>query len=219
MKKHITKFIPKTKKQKLAAFIILSLLSILLVAGLSLLAKKQPPAEEPVITYSTNAPDESKTNADNYSWRGTAEEPKKIRIGKINVDAYVQKAGVDQDKKVAVPNNVHLAGWFADSQKPGQNGLSVISGHVTGRTTDGVFKDLAKLNSGDEFEIELGSGDVKRYKVIETVQVKEVESANYLFSQSPKVKSQVNLITCGGNFNDQSEQYDDRVIVSAELIQ
>jgi LPXTG-site transpeptidase (sortase) family protein len=175
------------------------------------------PKAEPVITYSTNEPDESKENADNYNWRGSPDEPKKIRITKINVDAYVQKAGVDQNKQVAVPNNVHLAGWFADSQKPGQNGLSIVAGHVTGRTTDGVFKELGKLKSGDEFEIELGSGEIKRYKVIENQQVKESESASILFSQNPKVKSQINLITCGGNFNNQTDQYEDRVIVSGEL--
>lgn len=218
MKKVVSKIIPKTKRQKIIACTILSVLSILIVGGLFLLPKDKQVEAEPVITYSTDAPDESKANADNYNWNGAPDEPKKIRISKINVDVFVQKAGVDQDKKVAVPNNVHLAGWFADSQKPGQNGLSVISGHVSGRTTDGVFKQLGSLKAGDEFEVELGNGEVKLYKVIDTKQVKESESAPILFSQNPKVKSQVNLITCGGNFNDQTDQYDDRIIVSGELI-
>jgi LPXTG-site transpeptidase (sortase) family protein len=217
VKKTFAKIVPRTKKQKLTTLLILSVLSIFGIAAFLLLKEGPAPAQEPLITYSTDTPDESKTNADNYKWNGAPDEPKKIRITKINVDAYVQKAGVDQNKQVAVPDNVHLAGWFSDSQKPGQKGLAIIAGHVSGRTTDGVFKQLGNLAKGDEFEIELGNGDIKRYKVIETNQVKEADSAGILFSQNPKVKSQVNLITCGGQFDDSSDQYEDRIIVSGEL--
>lgn len=202
------------------AAVVLLIVSMLTIGGLAIyrITRNSPPQEEPLITYSTPEPDESRENADTYNWRGAPDEPRKIKISKVGVDAYVQKAGVDQDQKVAVPSNVHLAGWFADSVKPGQNGLSIISGHVTGRTTEGVFNQLGSLKEGDEFEIELGSGEIKRYKVIGTVTVKEAESASYLFSQSPRVISQVNLVTCGGNFDNTADQYEDRIIVSGELI-
>lgn len=209
----------KILMSKRLALIIIAIV-FLVAAGLTaiIITKKgQPKNPGDLITYSTDNPSESKKDADNYNWKGSPEEPKKIKINKINVDAYIQKAGVDQNKKVAVPNNIHLASWFADGQKPGQNGLAIISGHVTGRTSDGVFKKLGSLDKGDEFSIELGNGSIKNYKVIDKVQVKESESANYLFSQNPKVKSQVNLITCGGKFNKSSNQYEDRIIVSGEL--
>ncbi|MCA9343244.1 class F sortase [Candidatus Saccharibacteria bacterium] len=80
-----------------------------------------------------------------------------------------------------------------------------------------MFKQLKDLSAGDEFEIELGDGSVKYYKVIDTKQVSEAESASVLFSQSPNVKNQVNLITCGGNFDSNSDQYEDRIIVSGAL--
>ena len=201
--------------------ILLVLLGVIFIisTGVYFLKNKKPIAtqNDGIITYSTDDPDESKKNAENYNWKGSADEPKKIRISKIGVDAYVQKAGVDQNQRVAVPNNIHLASWFAESQKPGQSGLSVISGHVTGKTSDGIFKQLGTLTKGDTFAIELGNGTTKNYKVIDKVQVKEAESTNYLFSQNPKVKSQVNVITCGGKFNKASNQYEDRIIVSAEL--
>lgn len=208
---------PTIKKQRTVAVLII----VLVLAGVIMLLVwngQESPATEPVITDSINTPDESKPNADNYNWRGAPDEPKKIRISKIGVDAFVQKSGVDQENKIAVPNNVHLASWFTDSQKPGHNGLSIISGHVSGRTVDGIFKQLKEIAEGDEFEIELGSGEVKRYKVLRTDKVAEAESANILFSQNPKVKSQVNLITCGGNFDESTDQYEDRVIVSGQLI-
>lgn len=173
---------------------------------------------ETIITYSTDTPDESQQNARNYNWRGSGDEPKKIRISKISIDSFVQKIGVDQHGKVAVPNNVHLAGWFADSVKPSQRGLSIIDGHVSGRKEQGVFKRIGELEMNDEFEIELGDGSIKNYKVLEIKQVKESDAAAVLFNQNPKVASQLNLITCGGNFDTKTNQYEDRVIVSAELV-
>ncbi len=219
MKLRLNQLKPNTKRKK----VIYSVVVVVVAATAALLvtspwSSDTVAAGEPIVTYSTDSPDESKQNADNYNWRGAPDEPKKIRISKLGVDAYVQKAGVDQNQQIAVPNNVHLASWFSDSVKPGQNGLAIIDGHVTGKTTDGVFKNLKQLSQGDEFEIELGNGDIKRYKVLETQQVKESEAANYLFSQNPKVKSQVNLITCGGKFNSSTNQYEDRIIVSGELV-
>lgn len=220
MKLNLAKFKPNTKRKKLcylAALVVAILVAVLLITSPWSKSSPKATSKEPLITYSTDKPSESKKEADNYNWRGGPEDPKRIRISKLGVDAFIQKAGVDQNKQVAVPNNVHLASWFADSQRPGQKGLSVIDGHVSGVTTDGVFKKLKTLAAGDSFQVELGSGKVLNYKVLETVELKEADSASYLFSQKPTVTSQVNLITCGGSFNRAANQYENRVIVAAEL--
>lgn len=197
---------------------------LILIIGFIILAlavtqnKNNTPGTEPLITHSTDAPSESKEAAHNYNWRGLPDEPKRIVIGKLGIDSYIQKAGVDQHKKIAVPNNVHLAAWFAESAKPGRAGLSIIDGHVSGRTSDGIFKKLSELRKDDEFEIELGNGVRKRYKVMDLVSVKESESASQLFSQNPKVSKQLNLITCSGRYDQKTRTYDKRVIVTAKQI-
>ncbi len=173
---------------------------------------------EPVITYSTSTPDESKNKAVSYKWSGEADEPKTIRINKIGVEAYIQKSGIDQNQKVAVPTNVHLASWFKDSQKPGQKGLAIISGHVSGSSADGIFKHLDSLQKNDEFEIQLGNGEIKRYEIFSVKKVKESESAQLVFSQHPKITNQVNLVTCGGNYDHAVNQYEDRLIISGTLL-
>lgn len=201
------------------------LLVLLLVVGVSVgilffaNSNKQVKTSKPgqIITYSTDKPDESKKNAQNYKWQGAADEPKRITIDKSGVDGFIQKAGVDQNKQIAVPDNVHLAAWFADSVLPGKKGLSIIDGHVSGKTTDGIFKNIKNLTKGDLFQVELGNGKELQYKVLETVELKESQSASYLFSQNPKVASQLNLITCGGNFDRATNQYQNRIIVAAEL--
>ena len=209
----------KQKTKKLRLVLLLFLIIALAIAALLYILnhnKKSPKINEG-ITYSTNEPNESKKDADNYKWVGSPNDPKKIMIQKIGVDAYVQKVGIDQDKKIAVPNNVHLAAWFTESVRPGENGLSIIDGHVSGRKTEGVFKNLKNLQKGDTFNIERGNGTKLTFKVFETRTVPEGEAAAILFSQNPKVLSQLNLITCGGEFNKKSQQYSDRIIISAQL--
>lgn len=206
-----------SKKYKIIIFTIM----VLFIVGIFIVTKRHKNTEKPnapeTVTYSTDTPDESKANADTYSWKGAENDPKKLRIQSIGVDAYVQRMGVDQNNKIAVPNNIHLTGWFTNSQQPGQDGLSIIAGHVTGKKGDGVFKHLGDMKAGDLFEVETGSGAIKHYKVIEVKQMKESESADYLFSQKPNTKSQLNLITCGGRFDSSAHMYDDRVIVVGEL--
>lgn len=201
----------------------LSIVSVVAV-GITLLIfassqHRQSEVSKPLVTYSTDRPDESKENAKNYKWRGRSDEPKKIRIPEIGVDAFIQKAGVDQNNEIAVPDNIHLAGWFANSQKPGENGLSIIDGHVGSSTSHGIFSELSNISKGDMFEIELGNGSIMSYKVISVIQVPESKSEAHLFSQNLEVVSQVNLITCGGDYDDRSGRYEDRVIVSGELMQ
>jgi LPXTG-site transpeptidase (sortase) family protein len=206
----------KSKKLRLRLLLVL-LIAMAIAAGLYIRSHNKSSNASGNITYSTNEPNESKKDADNYKWTGSPNDPRKIIIQKINVDAYVQKAGIDQNKKVAVPNNVHLAAWFTESVRPGENGLSIIDGHVSGRKTEGVFKNLKNLQKGDTFVIERGNGTKLTFKVFETRTVPEGEAAAILFSQNPKVLSQLNLITCGGEFNKKSQQYSDRVIISAQL--
>ena len=203
------------KTRKKIWFAVLILLSVAIGVLVFFSSRSKPLVNQSAVTYSTDTPNESKKDADEYKWSGSKNDPKKIIIEKINVNAYVQSVGVDQNKKVAVPNNVHLAAWFKDSARPGNNGLSVIDGHVSGKTTDGVFKNLKNLQKGDTFKIEKGDGTVIEYVVFNTVTVPESQASAILFSQDPTVSAQINLITCGGQFNKQARQYTDRVIVSA----
>ncbi|MCA9347975.1 class F sortase [Candidatus Saccharibacteria bacterium] len=196
-------------------------LAVLIIGVVCFFNKKDIVREggEPIITYSTDTPDDSRENADNYNWRGGVEDPKKIIMPSIGVDSFIQQVGVDQNDEVAVPNNVHLAGWYVESARPGRQGLSIIDGHVNGRTAEGVFRNLEKLVKDDEVGIEFGNGEIKNFKVIETHRAKVDEAASILFSQKPKVYSQLNLITCVGEFDRETRRYQERLIVYTELIQ
>lgn len=190
------------------------------LVGFALLRKETPaPARtSEVITFSTDEPDEQKPSADTFVWKGRASDPKYISLPTVNAEGFIQNVGVDQNNAVAVPNNIHMAGWFAESSRPGQAGLSIIDGHVDGRRSDGIFKNLNKLKENDELTVELGGGKVKRFRVKKVTTIDTTRSAEALFSHEPTLSSQLNLITCDGNFDRQTKQYNKRVIVVTELI-
>lgn len=157
---------------------------------------------------------------DDYEWRGTPNEPKKISIPSLGIDAFVEKVGVDRYNEVAVPKNIHIAGWFTNSVRPGERGLSIIDGHTDGIVPKtAVFTQLGQVSVGTEIVIVLGSGETLSFTVFDTTETTTEEAAAALFSQDPTVSHQLNLITCTGNYDNQKTTYDKRVIVSAALAQ
>ena len=153
-----------------------------------------------------------------YVWSGVPEDPKKIVINKIGVDNFIQQVGVNDKKEVAAPTNIFLAGWYNKSVKPGKKGLSIIDGHLDGYTKPGIFNRLGELKAGDEYSVELGNGNIIKYRVFKIETVDTDRAAASLFSQNLKIKNQLNLITCGGNYDKNKQLYDKRIIVSAEQV-
>ncbi len=199
---------------KLKNFTRLSLaLIFLLLTMLFLSLKTDDFAPAPIVTYSTQTPEEKQPEEANYKWIGQEYDPKRIVIPKINVNALIQNVGIDQNQQIAVPNNIHIAGWFADSVRPGSNGLSIIDGHVNGVSSDeGVFKRLKELSAGDTVQIIMGDNLVVDFKVYSNQELSTADSATVLYSQVPEIESQLNLITCTGNFDRTAHQYDKRQI-------
>lgn len=208
-----------TRFNKKHLIIVCSLTFLAILVGLfvwlRLIVKVGSPKEGETITFSTTTPDETPIDKQAYEWVGLGKYPKYINLPTINTEGFIQKVGVDQNKQIAVPNNTHLAGWFSDSSLPGQSGLSIIDGHVTGRFNDGIFKDLTKIKVDDTFQIEFGNGSVKTFKVIDTQTINTETAASVLFSQKPKISSQLNLVTCTGDFDTKSQLYNKRLIVQS----
>lgn len=171
-----------------------------------------------IITYSPNTPDETKPDKATYKWYGQPTDPKYITLPSIKAEGFLQKVGVDQNKQVATPGNIFMAGWFVDTVRPGQKGLSVIDGHVNGIKNAGIFKNIAKLEKGDNYSIEFGDGSKQSFAVTEVKDVPVADAASVLFSQDPAVTNQLNLITCSGKFNQKTRQYENRVIVISKAI-
>ena len=175
-----------------------------------------PPDLNDTIIISMDTPIESKPSLD-QPYSVLPNQPRRIIIPSIDVEGYVQKVGTDQYSNVAVPTNIHFAGWFTSSVKPGDLGLSVIDGHVSGRYRAAIFERLSELNKGDSYKIEFGDLSQREFVVIDKIIVSEQESSKQLFNRVEGVERQLNLITCGGKFDSVTDTFKDRVIIISEF--
>lgn len=174
------------------------------------------PAAKNVVTKTLAHPSSAPLTASNYTPTAGPNEPSYISLPTIGAQGYMQKVGVDQYGQMAAPTNVHLAGWYVNSLLPGQSGLSVIDGHVDGYAhNQGIFGSLNKLKAGDVFTVTFGNGSKKSFAVKSLQLVDAGNVPSVLFAHDPTIASQLNLITCGGDYDSVSHTYDKRTIVTS----
>ena len=171
------------------------------------------PAGHTVATVSTDTPSEQPV-PDSYSV--PADKPLSIQLPTIKTGGFIQQVGVDKENQMVVPSNVNMAGWYTKSVLPGDDGLSIIDGHVHGLYAKGIFYNLGKLKAGDEFTVTYGDKSVRKFKVkqVQTVSIKEADTT--LFVRDKNIPKQLNLITCTGKYDKASKTYDSRIIVVSE---
>ncbi|HSI20767.1 MAG TPA: class F sortase [Verrucomicrobiae bacterium] len=178
---------------------------------------RKGPTPTPEVVTSTDTPSEEVVVATDYPFPPLPTESQRLVVPSIGVDGYIQRVGIDQYKNIAVPTNVHLAGWFTQSVVPGEKGLSIIDGHVNGRKGAGIFSKLAQVSKGDEITITLANGTARVFEVVSVTTIPTEEAANSLFSQDPAIERQLNLITCSGIYERASKDFTHRTIVAARL--
>lgn len=185
------------------------------------IAEPAPPVVDlptTTIVHSVDDPDEAPTDSACAEHTAAPGEPRHIALPSLGAAGCVVNVGIDQHGRIAVPGNIHLAGWFVDSVAPGDRGNSILDGHVVGRNGDGIFARLSDLRAGDTVRVELGAGDVREF-VVRTVDSYPVaETAAEQFRQLDGVERQLTLITCGGAYDADAGGYDQRVLVRAEAV-
>jgi len=145
-------------------------------------------------------------------------QPRYLKIPKLNVDARVRQLGVTAQGQLQAPNNIYDTGWYNGSSKPGDAGGAVlIDGHVHGPTLPGVFYNLKSLLPGDIIQIERGDGKVFSFKVVklQSYDANNVDMAAALTSIVPG-KLGLNLMTCTGKVK--GTEYEQRLIVFAVAV-
>ncbi len=166
----------------------------------------------------TQPPSETKPSDDKVDSYKPADRqaPRYVRIPKINVSSRVLTLGVDEKGRMQAPNNIHDAGWYEQSARPGSGGAVLLDGHVSGKINSAVFKNLKTLVPGDEIEIERGDGQKFKYKVVTSKDypVDQLDMVKALISVQPGVNG-LNIITCSGDFNASNQSFNQRLLVQA----
>lgn len=213
----------KTKLQRYSATVLTIFAIALIVFGVLVLwqqyqatHKPASPISNQTLTNSTDDPEETKPNC--AAHKVAEDQPRKIILPSIDSDGCIIRVGVDQDNAIAVPGNIHLAGWYTNSPLPGEKGVSIIDGHVSGKYNPGIFKKLKQLQVGDKYKIEFGDQTTKTFEVVSVKEYSPDETTKKMYQQSESIENQLNLITCGGKFDKKTNQYEKRVLVTSKLM-
>jgi sortase A len=144
--------------------------------------------------------------------------PVRIQIPSVKIDAIVQPVGVLKNGAMGVPNDDTKVGWLRVGYKPGENGNSVMAGHVDNLQGVAVFHPLHRIKKGADVIVsdKVGSKltfavtDIKTYRA-------EQAPIDFIFGQADVPK--LNLITCTGYFDPKLRTHIDRLVIFTELKQ
>lgn len=117
-----------------------------------------------------------------------------------------------------VPKSPANVAWFSAGTRPGDVGSAVIDGHFGWR--DGLpaaFDGLQKVRVGDLIHVRDREGVVTTFVVRETKTYREDESAARVFN-STDGKAHLNLITCEGAWNADTNSYSNRLVVFSDKL-
>jgi sortase (surface protein transpeptidase) len=140
-----------------------------------------------------------------------------VSIPAIDVSSSLEKLGLNPRGSMETPRDPDRAGWFAPAPAPGMVGASVISGHVTWDQEPVVFFELADLRPGDKVEVDRADGTTAVFEVTRLGQFPKNSfptEAVYGSIGHPGLR----LITCGGGYDETTNNYQANVIVWAKLV-
>lgn len=80
-----------------------------------------------------------------------------------------------------------------------------------------MFAKLAQLKPGELIRVEYGDSSWKTFVVADTQAYSTAEASVRMFDSLNDTTKQLTLITCTGNFDDNAQTYDKRIIVRAAL--
>ncbi|GAA1490749.1 class F sortase [Brachybacterium sacelli] len=140
-------------------------------------------------------------------------EPTSLRIPSLGVDERVFPIGLGENGELLAPrgDRAHQPAWFEGSPTPGENGPSVIEGHVTWGEEPSVFFELGGLETGDRLEAEREDGTTATFEVYDSARYPKDEFptlAVYGRTQGPELR----LITCGGDLGEDGHHLDNTVV-------
>jgi sortase (surface protein transpeptidase) len=142
--------------------------------------------------------------------------PLALNIPAIGVSVPVSELGLNPDNSVEVPSNSQDVGWYDLGPSPGQTGSAVILGHVDTYQGPGVFFDVRSLTPGDDLSVTLVNGAVAHFAVTSVVMYSKDDFPDQEV-YGPHGGSDLQLVTCGGEFDHQTGHYLSNVVAYTSL--
>ncbi|MGS2643333.1 class F sortase [Streptosporangium sp. LJ11] len=145
-------------------------------------------------------------------------KPRRLAIPKIGVLAPLMALSVDSKREIQTPplSRPNQAGWYKHGPIPGQQGPSVVLGHVNTKKGAAVFSRLKEVKRGDKIKVSRSDGSLAEFTVDGVEQVsKAAFPSKRVYGNTGEAT--LRLITCGGVYNSRTGHYTDNIIVYATL--
>ncbi len=137
-----------------------------------------------------------------------------MEIPTIGVTAEVIDLGLTPDGSLETPTDFDETGWWAGGSAATESGPTVIVGHVDSFEGPAVFFRLAELEAGDHIVLTDAHDRVQRFRVDEvSLYDKTTFPTDRVYG--PSDEPTLRLITCGGDFDDQTRSYEANWVVFA----
>jgi hypothetical protein len=135
----------------------------------------------------------------------------------MSLTVSLSTLGLNPDGTVQVPTDVQQPGWYGLGPTPGQIGSAVILGHVDSQAGPAVFFELRSLVAGDVVNVTLADGVTAEFKVTSAAMYPKSSFPDQLVYTSHGY-SALQLVTCGGSFDEQTGHYLSNVVVYTSLV-
>lgn len=144
--------------------------------------------------------------------------PTSFSIARLGITMKVRAEGVAGDGQMALAPTPADIGWYRYGSRPGDPaGATVLAGHLDEPDYGiGPLAQLVNLRQGDIITVRSGK-QTHRYSVTSVTAIKKTAlDLSGLFNRSgPPL---LHVVTCGGNFDQETHHYDANVVVIAKPI-
>ncbi len=137
-----------------------------------------------------------------------------LQMESIDVSRFpVRAVGLELDGQMEIPDETEI-GWYQYGATAGRPGATVLAAHVSWNRTTGPFARLGSVEPGEQIEVALDDGTVRRYEVTERTIYGKQELPRERIWRNTGDETLV-LITCGGDYNPEIRRYRENIVVYA----
>ena len=216
---------PRTSAQVSAARIAAAAVTtVLLIAGCS--APQETPAPQPVSTESavtqrtateTAVPGPAIPVRPATPQAQTPKDPapRFLTVEGTTINMPIAEVGASPDGAMEIPEPFNEAGWYRFGPAPGAAaGTAVVAAHVDTTSDSAPFSQLNSLEPGTLVTVQREGAVSVTFRVtgVELMAKDAFDGASIFRRDGPPA---LKLVTCGGRWLDEQQDYGDNVIVTA----
>lgn len=141
--------------------------------------------------------------------------PRFLTVDGTTINMPIVEVGVSADGAMEIPEPFNEAGWYRFGPAPGAAaGTAVIAAHVDTTSNSAPFSQLRSLAPGTLVTVRRDGAEPVTFRVtgVELMAKDAFDGASIFRRDGPPG---LKLVTCGGRWLDEQQDYGDNVIVTA----